>query len=75
MYACVDQSAWAGWQCSTHVNHSALASHSDALQGECAEESWRNIGNVASSSIAPAAVPSVTIFQSPCSVWPQKSND
>ena len=75
MYACVDHSALAGGQCTSHVDHSELAGSSDAKEGEGAEEASRNIVTVASSSIAPAAIPGITIIQSECSVWPQKSND
>ena len=75
MYACAGHSALGGGQCTRHVDHSALVGSSDVKESEGIQEASRNIGNVASSSIAPTTIPGMTILQSPCSVWPQKSND
>ena len=68
-------SALAGSQCTRHVDHSALVDSSDIKESERIPQAARNIGNIASSSIAPTTTPGVTILQSPCSIWPQKSKD
>ena len=74
MCACVGHCALGGGQCTRHVDHSALVDSSDIKESERIQQAARNIGNIASSSIAPTTIPGVTILQSPCSIWPQKSN-
>ena len=67
MRACLHHSALAGGQGILYVERGMAVASSYAQEDEGADVASRSIGKL---SIAPAAVPSITISQAPCTVWP-----